>query len=138
MSDWAAVSAGTGWRSRMGVRARLLLAFFGISGLAILGGAAALYSFNEIAEVLDRITHRRIPAALSSQALSRHAERIAAAAPSLLNVSNPDDKRERVSEIAWEIVTLNKLMTEVKRGATESAALDSLENDIGKLRQNLT
>ena len=138
MSDWAAVSAGTGWRSRMGVRARLLLAFFGISGLAILGGAAALYSFNEIAEVLDRITHRRIPAALSSQALSRHAERIAAAAPSLLNVSNPDDKRERVSEIAWEIVTLNSLMTEVKRGATESAALGSLENDIGKLRQNLT
>jgi signal transduction histidine kinase/CheY-like chemotaxis protein len=122
----------------MGVRARLFLAFFGISGLAILSGATALYSFNEIAEVLDRITHRRIPAALSSQALSRHAERIAAAAPSLLNVSNPDDKRARVSEIAWEIVTLNGLMTEVKRGSTESAALNSLENDIGTLRQNLT
>ena len=122
----------------MGVRARLLLAFFGISGLAILGGATALYSFNEIAEVLDRITHRRIPAALSSQALSRHAERIATAAPSLLYVSNSDDKLERVSEIAWEIVTLNSLLAEVKRGSTESAALGSLENDIRKLRHNLT
>ena len=125
-------------RSRMGVRARLLLAFIGISGLAILGAATALYSFNEIAEVLDRITHRRIPAALSSQALSRHAERIAAAAPALLNVSSPDDKRERVSEIAWEIVTLNRLMADVKRGSTENAALDSLEDYIGQLRRNLT
>ena len=122
----------------MGVRARLLLAFIGISGLAILGAATALYSFNEIAEVLDRITHRRIPAALSSQALSRHAERIAAAAPALLNVSSPDDKRERVSEIAWEIVTLNRLMADVKRGSTENAALDSLEDYIGQLRRNLT
>ena len=138
MSDQTAALPGSGLRSRMGVRARLLLAFFGISGLAILGAAAALYSFREIADVLDRITQRRIPAALSSQALSRHAERIAAAAPALLNVGNANDKQDRVGEIAWEIVTLNRLMADVKRGSTESAALGSLEQDIGQLRTNLT
>src|SRR5258708_21793791 len=138
VSDQTAALPGSGLRSRMGVRTRLLRQFSGSSGLGIRGRAAALYSFREMADVLDRITQRRIPAALSSQALSRHAERIAAAAPALLNVGNANDKQDRVGEIAWESVTLNRLMAEVKRGSTESAALGSLEQDIGQLRTNLT
>ena len=67
----ATPSARSLW-ARIGVRGRLLLAFFGISALAILGAAAALYSFREIGGVLDRITQHRIPVALNSQALSRH------------------------------------------------------------------
>src|SRR5262245_53929079 len=70
--------------ARLGVAARLLLAFLGISGLAVVGAGVAIYSFREIGHVLDRITDDRVPAALSSQEVSRQTERIVAAAPALL------------------------------------------------------
>ena len=72
--------------SRLGVRGRLLLAFFGISAFAILAAGAAMYSFLEINQVLSRITRLRVPSALASLELSRQAERIVAAAPALLTV----------------------------------------------------
>lgn len=41
------------------VRWRLLLAFLGVSSFAILGGGAAIYSFSEIEDVLERISTLR-------------------------------------------------------------------------------
>ena len=65
---------------RFGIRGRLLLAFFGISALAVLATAAALYAFLQVGEVVERITKFRAPFALASLELSRQAERVAAAA----------------------------------------------------------
>src|SRR5262245_61325862 len=62
--------------SRLGVASRLLLAFLGISALAMVGAGVAIFSFREIGEVLDRITARRVHAALASQEVSRQAERL--------------------------------------------------------------
>ena len=70
--------------ARLGIRGRLLIAFFGISALAVIGAGAALYSFRAIDNALALITQRRLPIAVKSQELSRHAERIVAAAPALL------------------------------------------------------
>ena len=69
---------------RLGIRGRLLLAFFGISALVVLAAAAALYAFLQVRDVVDRITQDRVPSALASLQLSRQAERVAAAAPSVL------------------------------------------------------
>ena len=66
---------------------RLLLAFLGISAFALIAAAAAIYSFSEVGGVLGRITEERVPAALDFLELSRQAERIVAAAPKLLAVS---------------------------------------------------
>ena len=43
---------------RLGIRGRLLLAFFGISTFAVLATAAALYAFLQVGEVVERITER--------------------------------------------------------------------------------
>jgi adenylate cyclase len=133
----SAATSEEGLWSRVGVRGRLLLAFFGISALAILGAAAALYSFHEIRDVMERVTQRRIPVALNSQSVSRHAERIVAAAPALLTVTNHNEKLAWATEIAREVGSLNQLLTEIKAGGMESAALSSLESEIEQLRRNL-
>jgi adenylate cyclase len=80
--------------SRLGVRSRLLLAFFGISAFGVLGAGVALYSFHRIGDALALITQRRVPVALISQELSRHMERILAAAPELLAATTPDEKAQ--------------------------------------------
>ncbi|TIU09945.1 MAG: hypothetical protein E5W40_13845, partial [Mesorhizobium sp.] len=61
---------------RLGIRGRLLLAFFGISTFAVFATAAALYAFLQVGEVVDSITRDRVPSALASLQLSRQAERV--------------------------------------------------------------
>jgi adenylate cyclase len=124
-------------QSRLGVRGRLLLAFFGISAFAVLGGGAALYSFREIDGSLSLITQRRIPVVVQSQELSRHAERITAAAPALLTVASQTEKDQWARGISTEVDTLNELLAQLRQGGVEGAALHSLESGVEKLRSNL-
>jgi adenylate cyclase len=124
-------------QSRLGVRGHLLLAFFGISAFAVLGAGAALYSFREIDDSLGLITQRRIPVVVQSQELSRHAERITAAAPALLTVASQTEKDEWARGISIEVDTLNELLAQLRQGGVESAALHLLESGVEKLRSNL-
>jgi signal transduction histidine kinase/phosphotransferase system HPr-like phosphotransfer protein len=114
-----------------------LLAFLGISAFAVLGAGAALYSFREIDRSLGLITQRRIPVVVQSQELSRHAERIAAAAPALVTVVSQTEKDEWAHSISIEVNTLNELLAQLQQGGVESAALHSLESGVEKLRSNL-
>ncbi|MEM7026215.1 MAG: hypothetical protein AAF637_27105, partial [Pseudomonadota bacterium] len=57
----------------IGVRGRLLLAFLGISGFAVIAAAAAIYTFSRAADALQQITQERLPPVLSSLELSRQA-----------------------------------------------------------------
>jgi adenylate cyclase len=58
-----AVSTGRGWNP--GVRARLLLAFFGISGFAVLAAVAGIYAFRQVGDRLEMID-ARVPQVVSS------------------------------------------------------------------------
>ena len=59
----------------LGVRARLLLAFFAISGFSILAAAAGIYAFRQVGEGLELID-ARVPQVISSLAVSRAADRL--------------------------------------------------------------
>ena len=125
------------FRSRLGVRGRLLLAFFGISAFAVLGAGAALYSFREIDQSLGLITQRRVPVVVQSQELSRHAERITAAAPALLTVASQTEKNQWARGISIEVNTLNELLAQMRQSGVESTGLHSLESGVEKLSSNL-
>jgi adenylate cyclase len=124
-------------RSRLGVRGRLLLAFFGISAFAVLGAGAALYSFREIDQSLGLITQRRVPVVVQSQELSRHAERITAAAPALLTAASQTEKNQWAQGISIEVNTLNELLAQLRQSGVESTGLHSLESGVEKLSSNL-
>ena len=123
---------------RLGVATRLLLAFLGISALAVVAAAVAIFSFREIGDVLDRITGRRVPAALALQEVSRQAERIASAAPALLAAATPADHTESSRKIAGEMQELAALLEGLeRRGAADSAALGSMQSAVSRLQINL-
>src|SRR5688572_26450717 len=105
----------TGPISRLGVRGRLLLAFFGISAFAVLGAAVALYSFRQIGDAFVTVTQQRAPVALMSQELSRHVERIVAAAPALLTASTAGEKTERSAEISAKVKVLYSVLANLKQ-----------------------
>ena len=130
--------AWAGVAPRLGVATRLLLAFLGISALAVVGAGVAIYSFREIADVLDRITARRVPAALALQEVSRQAERIASAAPALLAAATAADHAESSRKITGEMEELAALLQGLEqRGAADSVALGSMQLAVSRLQINL-
>jgi hypothetical protein len=122
---------------RLGVASRLLLAFLGISGLAVIGAGVALFSFREIGHVLDRITAKRVPAALALQEVSRQAERIVSAAPALLAAATPADHAESSLKIAAATQELAALLEGLERRGADSVALGSMRSAVGRLQINL-
>jgi signal transduction histidine kinase len=128
----------TGRLSGFGVRARLSLAFFAVSAFAVLGAAAAFYSFQEFGDALRLITQQRTPAALKSQELARHAERIVDAAPALLTVANQAEKNKRTAEIADDEGALYARLADLTTAGVDRSAIQGLEADVRRLNENLT
>src|SRR5215467_5077625 len=129
--------ARAGAARRLGVASRLLLAFLGISALAVIGAGVAIYSFREIGDVLDRITGRRVPAALALQEVSRQAERIASAAPALLAAATAADHAESSRKIAAEMQELAALLEGLEHRGSDSVALGSMRSAVSRLQLNL-
>src|SRR5262245_49975564 len=129
--------SSNGILSRFGVRGRLLLAVFGISAFGVLGAGVALYSFHRIDDALALITQRRVPVALISQDLSRHMERILAAAPELLAATTSDEKAQWSVRISNEVNILTTLLTNLRQAGYEDTELAWLEPYVERLRDNL-
>ncbi len=123
-------------RNRLGVRGRLLMAFFGISAFAVLAAGAAMYSFLEVGKALDRITQQRLPSVLSSLEISRKAERIVAVAPTLLTVSTPAQREQLSGKIAAEIEQLDALLSDLQDSTSDTAVLELIERDVAQLKTN--
>ena len=122
---------------RLGVASRLLLAFLGISGVAVVAAGVAIFSFRDIGDVLDRITARRVPAALALQEVSRQAERIVSAAPTLLAAATPADHTESSRKIAAEMQELAALLEGLENRGADGVALGSMRSAVSRLRLNL-
>jgi adenylate cyclase len=122
---------------RLGIRGRLLLAFFGINALAVLATAASLYAFLQVGDVVDRITRDRVPSALASLQLSRQAERVAAAAPSVLAATSKAQHSEVSAAVALEMSRLEALRTDLRNATLGTVPLAEIEEAAIVLRRNL-
>ncbi len=122
---------------RLGLRGRLLLAFVGISAFSVLAAITAVYSFLEIGGALQRITQDRMPATVASQKLSRQAERLAAAAPSLLTAASAT-KHERISaELFADFERLQALLATLSERDVDRSSLILIESLVERLSINL-
>lgn len=121
----------------LGVRARLLLAFFGISAFAVFAAVAAMYSFLQVGRALDRITAQRVPPALASLELSGQVERIVAAAPALLTVTSETQHEQLSKTIAPEVEHLARLVADLERGDLPRPAIQQIKAVVERLRANL-
>ena len=128
---------GMGTRWNPGVRARLLLAFFGISAFAVLAAAAGIYAFRLVGQRIV-LVDARVPPTLTSLELSRSAERIIAAAPALLAATERTRRDEVIGELNAETDRLNRNLLDLKHDRAEVVALLEIEPLILSLTANLT
>ena len=119
------------------MRARLLLAFFGISGFAILAAAAGIYAFRQVGDRLELID-ARVPLVVSSLAISRAADQLIVSAPALLAATTTKDRDEVSKRMRPEVDRLIIGVNDVLRAGTAGDAAVTIQSLVASLRSNLT
>jgi len=122
---------------RFGVRASLLLAFVVISGFAVLATVAAMYSFQRVQTLFDKITEQRVPTALAAQELSSRVGRILAETPALLAANASLERSQIWSRIGTEIDAIDNLLLLLPNRGLPADTLASLNHVLDSLRSNL-
>jgi signal transduction histidine kinase len=120
----------------LGVRARLLLAFFGISAFAVLAAAAGIYAFRQVGDRLELID-ARVPQVVSSMEISRAADRLIASTPALLAATTTKEREEVSNRMRPEVDRLVMGLTHVGRGRTAGEAVVAIQTLVASLRSNL-
>ena len=123
---------------QLGIRARLLFAFFGISMFAVLAAAAALYSFLEVGKIISQISGFEAPAAMGSLELSRQAEQMVGAAPAILTVATAGEREQIWASISTEGERLDQMLLDLKAGRSSGdISVDLIGWSVSGLRSNL-
>src|SRR5947209_15893843 len=121
---------------KLGVRARLLLAFFGISAFAVLAAAAGIYAFRQVGDRLELID-ARVPQVASSMEISRAADRLIASAPAMLAATTTKQRDEVTDRIRPEVDRLNTGLNNVGRTGAASEAATAIQSLVASFRSNL-
>lgn len=115
----------------------MLIAFFGISGLAVVVATAALISFSSVGQVLELITQTHVPAVIKTIEISRQAERIVAAAPSLQAAESATERAATSKSIFAQLESLKETLTNLRNQANGSDAANTLAPVVDELALNL-
>jgi signal transduction histidine kinase/DNA-binding response OmpR family regulator/HAMP domain-containing protein len=135
LAESADVSTSRSWN--VGVRARLLFAFFGISAFAVLAAAAGIYAFREVGHRLELID-ARVPQVASSLEVSRAAERLIASAPALLAATTTKERDDVSRRMRPELDRLVIRLNDLLRAGTAGQAVVTIESLVASFRSNLT
>jgi signal transduction histidine kinase len=130
----ADLSTVRGWS--LGVRARLLLAFFGISAFAVLAAAAGIYAFRQVGDRLELID-ARVPQVVSSMEISRAADRLIASTHALLGATTTKERDEVSNRMRPEVDRLVMGLNHVGRGGKAGEAAVAIQTLVASLRSNL-
>ena len=130
----ADISTLRGWN--LGVRGRLLLAFFGISAFAVLSAAAGIYAFRQVGERLELID-ARVPQVASSMEVSRAVDRLIASAPALLAAATTKELDDVSNRMRPEADRLIIGLNEIGRVGTAGEAAIAIQTLVASLRSNL-
>jgi two-component system sensor histidine kinase TorS len=105
--------------SRLGIGARLFIAFLGIAALSLSSGVAGWWILRDVSEAQSRITAEALPAVAAAQAIGDATTRILSAGQSL--AASPDEATR-----ARHAAEISALAGDIRRGLAD-AALSKLD-----------
>jgi adenylate cyclase len=120
-----------------GLRGRLLLAFAGVSGFALLAAATGFYGFVQSGQSLNEITERKVPVALAALNLAQGSERIVSAGPLLSNVTDPAEILAVNVTANNELDRAGELLAELRRSDLDRTTVDRIAGALKGLSVNL-
>ena len=117
----------------LGIRVKLLLAFFALAGLTVIACAVAWYAFVTIDRAVSQVTDDSMPGMVAALALANSASEVAAAAPSIQAAEDRDElaAQEAALEKALErFLELSATIDDHITDTDQRAELDTLASDL--------
>ena len=120
-----------------GLRGRLLLAFGGISSLAILAALAGFVAFVSSRQALEDTTARRVPETVGVMELLRHTERLVATGQALLNTTSADEISVTTAAKNSELEAIRRELGGLQAVDGQTPPLMEINATIESLTENL-
>jgi len=117
----------------IGVRGRLLLAFLGISGFAVMGAVAALLALRAVGSEFDRVTQERVPFGFAAMELSRAVEQIVSAGPTLFSSTTQSEYLRASHDISVRFSGMDSLLSQLKAAASNPQFTPDIELSIERV-----
>src|ERR1043165_2660956 len=117
------------WMGRLGIRARLFLAFGAIAGTTVVASVAACLMFSQVGELLRKVADHNIPEVIASLELSAQTEGLAGSAPALLGAETAEQRTQRlaaIKELQSGVAKRLEMVADFKGGAAAVKSLSDL------------
>lgn len=123
----------SGERTRFGIGGRLLLAFIGVGGLAVIACLVGWLSYARLSSELDSTARGHVPALVFAAQLSQAGGRLTAAATELATAERRDDHDRAMERARERLGALGQLLETApsREGAQGFAALRRLVEALG-------
>jgi adenylate cyclase len=120
-----------------GLRGRLLLAFVGISGFALLAAVTGFYALIKSGESLDEIARRKVPVAIAALSLALDSKSLVGAGPTLSNITDPVELRPVEIMITEELDKARDLLTDLRDAGLDRKTIGDIGDKLDSLSANL-
>ncbi len=124
--------------SRLGIGARLFIAFLGITALSLSSGVAGWLILRDISTTQSRINKEALPAVAAAQRTAETSARLVASAPALTAVRDEASRAAQEAELAALAADIRKSVADAGLASLDSATTSKLSGTVGALMHNLT
>ncbi len=122
---------------RFGIGVRLLGAFWTVALLTVAASGIAWFSYNNIATVLQQVTHRNVPSMNEALRLSTASASLSAEAPVLVAAKNDEERRKLNARLFPKISALSATMKKLRDLIGDSEQLGKVSHASRELTGNL-
>lgn len=124
--------------SRLGIGARLFIAFMGITALSLASGVAGWLILRDISATQSHINKEALPAVAAAQRTAETSARLVASAPALNAVRDETSRAAQEAELATLAADIRRSVSDASLASLDSASTDKLSGTVGALMHNLT
>ncbi len=124
--------------SRLGIGARLFIAFIAISTLSLSSGVVGWLILREISLAQTRVNTEALPTIVAAQRTAEASARLVATSPALIASLDEPARRANERELTRLADEIRHSTAEVRRSATDEAAMEELAGTVDRLTANLS
>lgn len=124
--------------NRLGIGARLFLAFLAITAVSLSSGVASWFILREISQAQVRLSSEAMPAVAATRRVADTSARLVATAPALTSARDEATRAGHEAELAALILEIDKSVADARFSVLDKATVATLEQTVDLLVSNLS
>ena len=124
-------------RTRIGIRARLFLAFGAVAAMTIIATVTAWLAFSNLSDSLGRVANVHVPAMTIAAQLAETGGAIIATAPTLIAAADNREKMNVLANLTVLMTRMTALLDAMQAPLVDRDSRSSLQELVGRIAANL-